>query len=202
MLWPMSRGGYPARAPCTLFARTCTLAPALCAAACCAPVCALPSAICRQARSCACSPSPSCNCCGCIPTPFPHFVLSRCPARLRSIHRTATWCLSSNVYSRCCTRKATLYTLTVPAPCIRPHPRVFTILSSFAHTRNHLYPKSPVQAVTKKNEEMKEEVIGKLKDLGNSLLGKFGMRPAPRVGQERCNGRVYSRWRGGRCYVE
>lgn len=27
----------------------------------------------------------------------------------------------------------------------------------------------------KKQEEMKEEMIGKLKDLGNSILGKFGM---------------------------
>ena len=27
----------------------------------------------------------------------------------------------------------------------------------------------------KKREEMKEEMMGKLKDLGNTLLGKFGM---------------------------
>eukprot|EP00941_MAST-03F_sp_MAST-3F-sp1_P001817 g1817.t1 len=30
-------------------------------------------------------------------------------------------------------------------------------------------------AVTKKHEEMKTEVLGKLKDLGNMVLGKFGM---------------------------
>eukprot|EP00003_Mantamonas_plastica_P033800 TRINITY_DN991_c0_g1_i1.p1 TRINITY_DN991_c0_g1~~TRINITY_DN991_c0_g1_i1.p1 ORF type:complete len:145 (+),score=43.05 TRINITY_DN991_c0_g1_i1:51-485(+) len=29
--------------------------------------------------------------------------------------------------------------------------------------------------VRKKEEEMKEEMMGKLKDLGNTLLGKFGM---------------------------
>lgn len=29
--------------------------------------------------------------------------------------------------------------------------------------------------VAKRQEEMKEEVMGKLKDLGNNLLGNFGM---------------------------
>lgn len=31
------------------------------------------------------------------------------------------------------------------------------------------------EAVTKKHEEMKDEMLGKLKDLGNTVLGKFGL---------------------------
>ena len=30
-------------------------------------------------------------------------------------------------------------------------------------------------ALNAKNEKMKDEMLGKLKDLGNSILGKFGM---------------------------